>query len=62
MKKKAIRLNCDTKTAYYVDIDLSTYEIMEESIRQELNTKKQFYIIYLMEKSFLLTMNTLLLK
>lgn len=38
MKNKAIRLNCDTKTVYYVELDISTYDKKVESIKKELNT------------------------
>ncbi len=46
MKKKAIRLNSDTKTVYYVDIGMPTYDEMEESIKKELNTNS-FILSYL---------------
>lgn len=38
MKNKAIRLNCDTKTVYYVELDISTYDKKVESIKKELNS------------------------
>jgi hypothetical protein len=38
MTKKAIRVDCEKKIFYFIEIEISTYDKEIEAIKQELNT------------------------